>query len=131
MVYFIFPFILLIYFELLGRWLIYKTKISSLKFPFLIGFLAFMALLYITSWPITAFNGNFYHLAILYGLFFILSIILIFKDIKKISFKFDTKFWIVFFLFLICEIYISYHRTLGDPHGFDPLYYINIRKFKY
>lgn len=129
MVYFIFPFILLIYFELLGRWLIYKTKISSLKFPFLIGFLAFMALLYITSWPITAFNGNFYHLAILYGLFFILSIILIFKDIKKISFKFDTKFWIVFFLFLICEIYISYHRTLGDPHGFDPLYYINMVAF--
>ena len=129
MVYFVFPFLLLIYFELFGRWLIYKFKISNLHFPFLIGFLAIMAFIYVISWPISAFNGNFYHLAFLYGFLFVLSLVFIIKDIKRISFKFDIKLWIIFFIFLIFEIYISYHRTLGDPHGFDPLYYINMISF--
>ena len=129
MIYFIVPFLLLIYFEILGRYFFLKIKKEALPFSFLIGFVLTMALLYIISWPITAFNGNFYHLLALYLILFVASVMLIIKDIKNISFKFDIKTYLIFFILLIIEIYISYNRTLGDPHGFDSLYYINTVAF--
>ena len=129
MIYFIIPFLLLTYFEILGRYFFYKIKKEALPFSFLIGFVLTMAILYIISWPITAFNGNFYHLLALYLILFVASVILILKDIKNISFKFDIKTWIIFFILVFVEIYISYNRTLGDPHGFDSLYYINTVAF--
>lgn len=129
MIYFILPFVLLVYFELIGRLFFLKIKKEPLDFSFVIGLTLVMAILYVLSWPITAFNGDFYHLVFFYGILFLLSIILIFKNIKKISHKFDHKLYILFFVLLAFEIFISYHRTLGDPHGFDPLYYINTISF--
>ena len=129
MIYFVVPFLLLIYFEILGRYFFYKIKKEPLAFSFLIGFVLTMAFLYIISWPITAFNGNFYHLVALYLILFAASIVFILKDIKKICFKFDVKTWIIFFILVLVEIYISYNRALGDPHGFDTLYYINTVNF--
>lgn len=129
MQYFILPFVLLIYFELLGRYIYYKLNKEASDFSFLLGFVFTMALLYITSWPITAFNGNFYYLTALYLVLFLISLILIIKDIKHLSFKINYQLWLIFFLLLVIEIYISYHRTLGDPHGFDTLYYINTIAF--
>lgn len=129
MIYFILPFVLLIYFELIGRLFFLKIKREPLNFSFVIGLTLVMALLYVISWPITAFNGDFYHLAILYGFLFVLSIVSIIKNLKKISYKFDYKLYILFFALLAFEIYISYNRTLGDPHGFDTLYYVNTISF--
>lgn len=129
MLYFLLPFVLLVYFELVGRLFFLKNKKEPLDFSFVIGLTLVMAILYILSWPITAFNGNFYHLAFLYILLFIISVILIIKNIKKISYKFDYKLYILFFVLLAFEIYISYNRTLGDPHGFDTLYYVNTISF--
>lgn len=129
MLYFLLPFLLLIYFELIGRLFFLKIKKEPLDFSFVIGLSLVMAILYILSWPITAFNGDFYHLASLYILLFIISIILIIKNIKKISYKFDYKLYILFFVLLAFEIFISYHRTLGDPHGFDTVYYVNTISF--
>ena len=88
MQYFILPFVLLIYFELLGRYIYYKLNKEASDFSFLLGFVFTMALLYITSWPITAFNGNFYYLTALYLVLFLISLILIIKDIKHLSFIF-------------------------------------------
>lgn len=129
MQYFLYPFILLIYFEVFGRWFLMKINKPLFEYCFPIGFLVIMAILYLISWPITSFNGNFYHLAILYGILFLISAIFIFKDFKKISFKFDLKMWIIFFVFLAISIGISYTKTLGDPHGFDALYYVNTVSF--
>lgn len=129
MIYFILPFVLLAYFELIGRLFFLKIKKEPLDFSFVIGLTVAMAILYILSWPITAFNGDFYHLAIFYGILFLISVVLIIKNIKKISYKFDYKLYILLFVLLAFEIYISYHRTLGDPHGFDTLYYVNTISF--
>ncbi len=129
MIYFILPFVLLIYFELIGRLFFLKVKKEASTFSFLIGFVFVMAVLYVVSWPITAFNGNFYHLAIFYGILFLLSLFGIIKNIKKISYKFDKKLWFLFFVLVFVEIYISYQRTLGTPHGFDALYYLNTISF--
>lgn len=129
MVYFIFSFILLIYFELVGRLFFLRVKKKVSDFSFLIGFVLVMAILYVISWPITAFNGNFYHLVFLYGALFVISLFAIFKNIKNIDFRFNYKLWLVFFVLLAAEAYISYHRTLGDPHGFDTLYYLNTVSF--
>lgn len=129
MVYFLLPFVLLVYFELIGRIFFLKIKKEPLDFSFVIGLPIVMAILYVLSWPITAFNGDFYHLAILYGVLFLISIVLIIMNIKKISYKFDYKLYIFFFILLAFEIFISYHRTLGDPHGFDTLYYVNTISF--
>ena len=129
MIYFLIPFALLIYFELIGRLFFLKVKKEAFNFSFLIGFMFVMAILYIVSWPITAFNGNFYHLAILYGILFVASLFLIIKNIKNISYKFDYKLYLIFFVLLAIETVISYNRSLGDPHGFDTLYYLNTVSF--
>lgn len=129
MIYFVLPFVLLIYFELIGRLFFLKIKKKPLDFSFVVGLTLVMAILYVISWPITAYNGNFYHLAILYGILFIISVFLIIKNIKKISYKFDYKLYLLFFILLTIEVYISCHRTLGDPHGFDTLYYVNTITF--
>lgn len=129
MIYFILPFVLLVYFELIGRLFFLKIKKEPLDFSFVIGLTVTMAILYVLSWPITAFNGDFYHLAIFYGILFLISVVLIIKNIKKISYKFNYKLYILFFVLLAFEMYISYHRTLGDPHGFDTLYYVNTISF--
>ena len=120
---------LLVYFELIGRLFFLKAKKEPNSFSFLIGFVLIMAILYVISWPITAFNGNFYHLATLYGSLFLLSLIGIIKNIKKIGFKLNNGIWFIFFVLVIVEIYISYQRTLGTPHGFDVLYYLNTISF--
>lgn len=129
MQYFLYPFLLLVYFEMFGRWFLMKIKKPIFEYSFIVGFIVIMAILYLVSWPITSFNGNFYHLVVLYILLFLISMVLIIKDIKKINFKFDFKYWLIFFIFLIISIGISYTKTLGDPHGFDALYYINMVSF--
>ena len=116
MQYFILPFVLLIYFELLGRYIYYKLNKEASDFSFLLGFVFTMALLYITSWPITAFNGNFYYLTALYLVLFLISLILIIKDIKHLSFKINCKFHIFpsfFLLKLIINygLYFSYYQS--------------------
>ena len=129
MIYFILPFILLVYFEIIGRLFFLKAKKSPNDFSFLIGLVLVMAILYVISWPITAFNGNFYHLAILYGILFLIIVIEIIRNIKEIDFKIDKWTWLTFLVLVIVEIFISYQRTLGTPHGFDVLYYLNTISF--
>ena len=129
MQYLLYPFILLLYFEAIGRLVLMKLKKPVLDYSFIIGFLAVMAVLYLVSWPITAFNGSFYILTGFYVLLFILSLIWLIKDFKKIDWHFNLKMWILLGIFLIAAIVSSYFRTLGDPHGFDPLYYINMISF--
>lgn len=129
MQYFLFPLLMLIYFELVGRWVMFKFKKEPMAFSFVIGFLAMMAVYYIFAWPITAFNRPFSYIVVFTVLLFIIFTILILKDIKKISFKIDKKMLLLFIILLIFELIISWNRTLGDPHGFDTLYYVNMISF--
>jgi len=129
MIYFLFPIVLLIYCEILGRAFFSFIKKEALDFSFIVGFILIIAVTYIVGWPITAFNGSFYTLLVLYGLLFIISIIFIIKQFKEINWHFNYKFWIVFVLLVIFESYITLNRTLGETHGFDTLYYLNMVSF--
>ena len=129
MQYLIYPFILLAYFEFLGRWIMFKLKKDPILFNFIIGFISTMAFCYIITWPITVFNLSFYYLVYVVVAAGIASVVLIIKDFKKISIKFKWKSWLLFFILLIIEMTLFYHRTLGEPHGFDVLHYVNMIGF--
>lgn len=125
MYYLFLAFPLLIYFELLGRLFFFYIKKEKLEFNFIIGFCLLIAFLYLVGWPISVYGLASIYYVILVSLFIIVSIILIVKNFKKIDMKINIKLWILFVIFLLIAIYISYNRTLGEPHGFDALFYIN------
>lgn len=125
MKYFVFAPILFIYFDLLGRLFFLKIKKEKIEFPFVIGMIFTMAVLYIIGWPISAFDlASIYYVALLL-IFFVITTILIIVNFKKLDFKINYKLWILLAILLAFEIYMSWNRTLGDPHGFDAVYYIN------
>lgn len=129
MQYLIYPFILLIYFEILGRAIFAKLNKKEFEFSFLIGFIVVMATLYVVTWPISAFDMSFYTMLTIDIILFILSIIFIITQFKKISFKFNWKLWVLFIVLVLFGMLISYNRTLGETHGFDTLYYLNFVDF--
>lgn len=125
MYYLFLAFPLLIYFELLGRLFFYYIRKEKLEFNFIIGFCILIAFLYVVGWPISVYGLASIYYVILVSLLVIISIILIVKNIKKLDLKFNKLLWAIFFICLIVSIIISFNRTLGDPHGFDALFYIN------
>ena len=129
MQYFIFPIVLIVYFELLGRWILMKFKRKPFEFSFVLGFAVVMAFMYLFMWPITALNQSYFLLSSVCILSFAVSAIFILKDIKKIDYTFNWKYWLIFGLLVGFEIFISWHRTLGETHGFDTLYYLNMISF--
>ncbi len=126
MKYFITPFICLIYFELLGRFLFYRFKQKHFEFSFVLGFISVMGYLYLTTSLISAFHLSFYLLLAVFLIGFILSIYFIIKNIKQLNLNFNYKKWILLLIFALISLYISYNRTLGETHGFDTLFYLNI-----
>lgn len=125
MIYFLVPLCLLIYCEILGRAFFALIKKEPIEFSFVIGFVLIMSITYVTSWPITTFGGSFTMLLVLYGVLFIVSFALIITQIRRIDWHFNYKLWIVFFILLVLETYITLNRTLGEIHGFDTLSYLN------
>ena len=85
MQYFIYPLFLILYFELLGRWIFYKFDKKIFDFSFVLGFIVFLGVFYLISFPITVFHLSFKLLLAEYIIVFLLSIFLIVKDFKKIS----------------------------------------------
>jgi len=129
MIYFILPFILLIYFELLGRWLFSKINEKPLPLSFPVGFIAYIALLYLAGWPISAFNGSFYIYLALVIFITLAGFVLIIKDRRLLCKALPLKHIVLFLILLIASIAVSLTRTLGDPHGYDVLYYLNMISF--
>ena len=125
MYYLFLAFPLLIYFELLGRLFFFYIKKDKLEFNFIIGFCLLIAFLYVVGWPISIYGLASIYYVVLVSLVVLVSIVLIIKNFKKLDLHLNTKLWIVLIVFLIISIFISFNRTLGDPHGFDSLFYIN------
>ncbi len=126
MQYFIYPLFLILYFELLGRWIFYKFNKKPFDFSFVLGFIVFLGVFYLISFPITVFHLSFKLLLAEYIIVFLLSIFLIVKDFKKIDFSFNKKYLLIFLICFILSLVASWYRTLGEVHGFDTLFYLNI-----
>lgn len=118
--------ILLYFFELVGRYILYKLKINNFRCCFGIGFIIFLAYSYITTSLITALNGSFYLLCIIYAIFFVVFLVLIIVNREKISFKIDVVNLITLILFELFMLLYAYNTTLGELNGFDTTFYLNL-----
>lgn len=125
MKYLLFAFPLFFYYELLGRAILAAFKKPALEISFGVGLVTMMAVLYVLGWPLSAFGAPSIAYVTLVLLVFLLGAYLIFKYRSKLIWHFDLKLWLIFGLLLAFEIYMSMTRTLGEPHGFDAVYYIN------
>ena len=129
MQYLIYPIFLILYFEILGRWILYKFNRNIFEFSFIIGFVGLMGIMFITMWPITVFNQSFY---LLLFTFIFINLVLVFniiKDYKKINYKINIKLWLILLVLVLFQCYMFSQRSLGETHGFDTLYYINLIDF--
>lgn len=118
--------ILIYFFELVGRYVLSILKIDNFICCFGIGLIVFLAYSYVTTSLMTALNGSFYVICTIYSLFFIILIILIIKDRKKISFKIDLINTLVLIVFVFIMILYAYNTTLGELSGFDSTFYLNL-----
>lgn len=116
---------LLVYFELLGRLFFLAIKKKPIEFNFIIGFCVLIAFLYVVGWPISIYGlPSIYYVILVCSFVFVTSVLMVI-NINKINFKLNLKLWCLLIVFLLISIYVSFNRTLGDPHGFDSLFYIN------
>lgn len=119
------PLFLSLYFEFLGRWILYKLKIKNFKINFPIGFFVFQALIYPTS--LLTNNGiSFYILAFIYIAIILVTTFCIFRDINKINLRFDYIAILVLILITIILSYYSFNTSLGNLNGFDTVHYLNM-----
>ena len=125
MKYFLFAALLAIYFEFLGRYFLWIFHKKTFPLSFCVGITFTMAFFYLFGWPISAFNLPSIYYSLFLSIYFLVTTILILKNIKKIDCSFNFKFLLFFLILLFFEIYTSWNKTLGDPHGFDAVYYIN------
>lgn len=124
MVYFILPILVVAYLECFGQTILWRLKKEIPIFSFGIGVIVWLATAYISTGILTASNSKFHIILTIYILFFLFSIILIFKY-KTRPWRFEWKYWLVLVGFVGMLSYFSYHTTLGDPNGFDTLHYLN------
>lgn len=114
------------YLEVTGRLLLYKLNIKKHSFAFPFGLLFLMAYGYITTSILTHINCSFYIVLAIFGIYFVVSLILLFKNIKKIDFSFNITNVIIILVFAFVMLFYAYNTTLGDSSGFDSVYYLNL-----
>ena len=125
-----FPYILvsiafIAYLEVLGQWFLYKlNKKFEISFPF--GFILLMAYSYLMVAIPSSLMWPFIYLVFVFALFFIISIVLIIVDIKKVKWHFSIISWLIMILCVGILIYYGYNTTLGSLNGFDSTFYLNL-----
>lgn len=116
----------IIYLELTGRLLFYKLNIKKYSFAFPFGLLLLMMYGYLTTSILTHINCSFYIILTIFAIYFIGSIVLIFKNIKNIDLNFNYINIALMCVFAFVMLYYAYNTTLGDSSGFDSVYYLNL-----
>ncbi len=118
--------IFIAYLELTGRVFLYKLNLNKYSFAFPFGLLSLMAYGYITTSILTNINCSFYIVLAMFGIYFIGSIVLVIKNIKKIDFSFNWANIIAIIIFAFVMLFYAYNTTLGDRNGFDSTFYLNL-----
>lgn len=117
--------LLIVFFELVGRYILFLTKINNFRCCFGIGFILFLAYSFITTSIIAALNVSFYVMCVIYALFFVAFLILIIKNIKTISLKIDVFDLLILVVFTSIMTLYTYNTSLGSLSGFDSTFYLN------
>ena len=113
------------YLEVLGQWLLSKlNKEFKISFPF--GFMLLIGYGYLTTAIPSSLQWSFNYLVVVYALFFLVTLILIIKDIKKVKWHISITSWVIMVLCCTILVYYSYNTTLGNLNGFDSVYYFNL-----
>ena len=126
MVYFLIPVILTVYFEILGQAVLFRLKKNPVLFSFPAGFIVWLAFAYLSTGILTASNCLFRTILIIYGLFFLASLVFIGRHLKEIPWEFNWKAWLILIASVVYLTSFSWRTTLGDLDGFDSLSYINL-----
>ena len=126
MVYFVIPVILTVYFEIFGQAVLYRLKKNPVLFSFPAGFIVWLAFAYLSTGILTAANCLFRTILIIYGLFFLATLVFIGRHLKSIPWEFNWKAWLFLVAAVVYLTSFSWRTTLGDLDGFDSLTYINL-----
>ena len=118
--------VLIAYLEVLGQWFLFKLKKNNYKLSFGFGFMLLVGYGYLTTAIPSTLMWSFNYLVVVYALFFIVSIVLIIKDIKKVNWHFSLVSW--FIVAACCGVLVvyAYNTTFGNLNGFDSVYYFNL-----
>ena len=123
--YILVSFLFIAYLEVLGQWLLSKlNKEFKISFPF--GFMLLIGYGYLTTAIPSSLQWSFNYLVIVYVLFFLITLILIIKDIKKVKWHISPISWVIMILCCVVLTYYTYNTTLGNLNGFDSVYYLNL-----
>lgn len=125
MYYFIIPLILVMYFEMLGKWLLVTLDMQK-SFAYLFGFISFFGCLYVLTSILTIINVSFKLLLMIVIVLILISLFIFIKDYKKISFKMNALNLGLLLIMVGYLTYFSYLTTLGDLNGFDAQFYLNL-----
>ncbi len=115
-----------IYFELIGRAVSFKFKISNNGLYLPIGFSFVLAACYIATSFLTFLSVDFIIVFLIIAIICFSLLVYSLKNIKNIDTKINWKslsFILVCSLFLL---YYSFNTTLGNLDGFDTTFYLNL-----
>ena len=118
--------IISIYFELIGRAIAYKFKITSSFLYLPLGFSFILAISYIATSFLTFLNVNFCVVFFIIALICLISLIYALKNIKKIDTRLSLKNLCIVLVCSLFLLYYSYNTTLGNLDGFDTTFYLNL-----
>ena len=118
--------VLIAYLEVLGQWFLFKLKKNNYKLSFGFGFMLLVGYGYLTTAIPSTLMWSFKYLVAAYALFFIVSIVLIIKDIKKVNWHFSLVSWLIVVTCCSVLVVYAYNTTFGNLNGFDSVYYFNL-----
>lgn len=117
---------MLFYFELLGQSINNIFKINNSPFNFVIGFFFILSMGYLSSGILQFNNVDFDKILIINLIILVFGLVIIFLNLKKIKINFKIYELVSLLSLAIFSLYFSYQTTLGDLHGFDSTFYINL-----
>lgn len=115
--------LLICYFELLGQYVLLKTKLQGYSSGFGFGFFVYISLTYILTSLLITIHSESILVFLIYSFLIIIGLILIIKDFKRIKRNLNIKTFIIVGLISAVLCFYTFKTTLGNIYGFDTEFY--------
>ena len=125
MIHTIWAIIFILYLEIFGRTVMMKFFARNTNFGFAYGFAFFILPFYLVGWTISVFRLSFYYYLFLFICVFLLSFILIIRNVNKIKITLN-KYHLLCAVIVVIQLFVASNKTLGHLDGFDTTYYLNL-----